>query len=52
MEGSNHSKGDLMKKHTRNPINQTTLEPPSEPIDMCVPGTLAYQRKQEGKPKG
>ena len=42
-----------MKKRTKNTINQTTLEPPSEPIkpiDMCVPGTLAYQRKQEGKP--
>lgn len=46
--------GYWMKKHTRNHIGQTTLEPPSEsiePIDMCVPGTLAYQRKQEGKPK-
>ena len=51
MEGSNYPEGDSMKKRTRNSINQTTLEPPSEPIDMCVPGTLAYQRKQEGKPK-
>ena len=52
MERSNYSEGDPIKKHTRSTINQTTLEPPSEPIDMCVPGTLAYQRKQEGKPKG